>query len=281
MSTVISPITADEIALDRRSKELRKLIVRTIQAGKRGHVGAAFSVMEILRVLYDDILRYDPKNPRWPERDRCILSKGHGCIALYVILADKGFFPEEELWKFCASDGILGGHPEYGKVPGVEASTGSLGHGMSFGVGFALNAKLEGQKHRVFVILGDGECSEGSIWEAALCAAQHRLSQLTILIDYNKQQTYGTIAEVQGLEPLADKWRAFGFAVREVNGHDIEALKETLSQTPFETNKPSALICHTIKGKGTALTERNLAWHHKAKVSEAEVASLFGSLNQE
>jgi transketolase len=281
MTTVTSPITAEEIALDRRSKELRKLIVRTVQAGKRGHVGAAFSVMEILRVLYDDILRYDPTNPRWPERDRCILSKGHGCIALYVILAEKGFFPESELWKFCASDGILGGHPEYGKVPGVEASTGSLGHGMSFGVGFALNAKLEGQQHHVFVILGDGECSEGSIWEAALCAAQHKLSQLTVLIDYNKQQTYGTIAEVQGLEPLADKWRSFGFAVREVNGHDINALKETLRQAPFETNKPSALICHTIKGKGTSLTERNLSWHHKAKVSEAEVASLFASLDHE
>jgi transketolase len=279
MTTITSPITADEIALDRRSKDLRKLIVRTIQAGKRGHVGAAFSVVEILRVLYDDILRYDPKDPRWPQRDRCILSKGHGCIALYVMLADKGFIPEGELWKFCASDGILGGHPEYGKVPGVEASTGSLGHGMSFGVGFALNAKLEGQRHRVFVILGDGECSEGSIWEAALCAAQHKLSQLTVLIDYNKQQTYGTIAEVQGLEPLADKWRSFGFAVREVNGHDIDALKETLGQTPFETNKPSALICHTVKGKGTSLTERNLSWHHKAKVTEAEVASLFASLD--
>lgn len=280
MTTVTSPITADEIALDSRSKQLRKLIIRTIEAGKRGHVGAAFSVMEILRVLYDDILRYDPQNPWWLERDRCILSKGHGCIALYVMLADKGFISESDLWKFCASDGILGGHPEYRKVPGVEASTGSLGHGMSFGVGFALNAKLEGKKHRVFAVLGDGECSEGSIWEAALCAAQHKLSGLTILIDYNKQQTYGTIAEVQGLEPLADKWRAFGFAVREVNGHDVAALKTMLSETPFERDKPSALICHTVKGKGTSLTERNLAWHHKAKVSEAEVAALFAALDQ-
>lgn len=257
------------------------MIVRTIEAGKRGHVGAAFSVMEILRVLYDDILRYDAKNPRWPERDRCILSKGHGCIALYVMLAEKGFFPESELWKFCASDGILGGHPEYGKVPGVEASTGSLGHGLSFGVGFALNAKLEGKKHRVFVIVGDGECSEGSIWEAALCAAQHKLSQLTVLVDYNKQQTYGTIAEVQGLEPLVDKLASFGFAVREVNGHDVDALRKVLAKTPFDSNKPGALICHTVKGKGTSVTERNLSWHHKAKVSETEVASLFASLDDE
>jgi transketolase len=281
MTTAISPIISDDIALDRRSRELRKMIVRTIEAGKRGHVGAAFSVMEILRVLYDDILRYDAQNPRWSERDRCILSKGHGCIALYVMLAEKGFFPESELWKFCASDGILGGHPEYGKVPGVEASTGSLGHGLSFGVGFALNAKLTGEKHRVFVIVGDGECSEGSVWEAALCAAQHKLSQLTVLIDYNKQQTYGTIAEVQGLEPLADKWRSFGFAVREVNGHHVEALREVLKQTPFDSSKPGALICHTVKGKGTSVTARNLAWHHKAKVSETEVAALFASLDNE
>jgi transketolase len=281
MTTVISHTTADDIALDRRSRELRKMIVRTIEAGKRGHVGAAFSVMEILRVLYDDILRYDARNPRWPERDRCILSKGHGCIALYVMLAEKGFFPESELWKFCASDGILGGHPEYGKVPGVEASTGSLGHGLSFGVGFALNAKLEGEKHRVFVIVGDGECSEGSIWEAALCASQHKLSQLTVLVDYNKQQTYGTIAEVQGLEPLVDKWTSFGFAVREVNGHDVDALRKVLAETPFDSDKPGALICHTVKGKGTSVTERNLAWHHKARVSETEVASLFASLDDE
>jgi transketolase len=281
MTTVISHTTADEIALDARSRALRRMIVRTIEAGKRGHVGAAFSVMEILRVLYDDVLKVDPANPRLPERDRCILSKGHGCIALYVMLADKGFFPESELWKFCASDGILGGHPEYGKVPGVEASTGSLGHGLSFGVGFALNAKLEAQKHRVFVVVGDGECSEGSIWEAALCAAQHKLSQLTVLIDYNKQQTYGTIAEVQGLEPLAEKWASFGFAVREVNGHDVDALRKTLQETPFDSSKPGALICHTIKGKGTSLTERNLSWHHKAKVSEAEVASLLAGLADE
>jgi transketolase len=280
MNTVTSRITAEQMTLDARSRALRKMIVHTIQAGKRGHVGAAFSVVEILRVLYDNVLKYDANNPRWPERDRCILSKGHGCIALYVLLAEKGFFPESELWKFCASDGILGGHPEYGKVPGVEASTGSLGHGLSFGVGFALNAKLEGQKHRVFVVVGDGECSEGSIWEAALCAAQHKLSQLTVLIDYNKQQTYGTIAEVQGLEPLAEKWASFGFAVREVNGHDVEALEKTLNETPFDPDKPSALICHTIKGKGSSITAGNLSWHHKARIGETEAAALLASIDQ-
>ncbi len=257
------------------------MIVRAIAAGRRGHVGAAFSLVEILRALYDNILKYDPAHPRWPDRDRCILSKGHGCLALYALLADKGFFPAAELLKFCAPDGILGGHPEYGKVPGVEASTGSLGHGLSIGVGFALNARLEGQKHRVFVIVGDGECSEGSIWEAALCAAKHRLDQLTVLVDYNKQQTYGTIAEVQGVEPFADKWAAFGFVVREVNGHDVSALTAVLSEVPCEANKPTAILCHTIKGKGVSFTEGNLGWHHKSKVTQAEAESLFAALSTE
>jgi transketolase len=271
----------EAIALDLRSKQLRKTIIRTLAAGKRGHVGAAFSIVEILRVLYDDVLKYDAKNPRWPDRDRFVLSKGHGCLALYALLADKGFFPEAELWKFCASDGILGGHPEYGKVPGVEASTGSLGHGFSMGVGFALAAKLDGRKHRVFALLGDGECSEGTIWEAALCASKHKLDRLTVMIDYNKQQTYGTIAEVQELEPFAAKWEAFGFSTREVNGHDVDALKKTLAAVPFAAGKPSAIICHTIKGKGVSFTERNLSWHHKARVSEAETASLLTAIETE
>ena len=195
------------------------------------------------------------------------------------MLAGKGFFPEAELWKFCAADGILGGHPEASKVPGVEASTGSLGHGFSIGVGFALSAKLDGKQHRVFVVLGDGECSEGTIWEAALCAAKHKLDNLTVLIDYNKQQTYGTITEVQELEPFADKWRAFGFSVREANGHDTGALEKVLQTVPFEGGKPNAIICHTIKGKGVSFTERNLAWHHKAKVSDTEVAALMAELD--
>jgi transketolase len=270
--------TPESIPLDARSKELRRIIVQTLGAGKRGHVGAAFSVIEILRVLYDDVLRVDPKNPLWPDRDRCILSKGHSCLALYALLADKGFFPKEELLKFCASDGILGGHPEYGKVPGVEASTGSLGHGFSFGVGFSLAAKLDGKHHKVFVVLGDGECSEGTIWEAALSASKHRLDNLTILVDYNKQQTYGTIEEVQGLEPFADKWASFGFAVREVNGHDTGEILSVLGSTPFESGKPNAIICHTVKGKGVSFTEKNLAWHHKAKITDAEVGALMSEL---
>jgi transketolase len=207
-----------------------------------------------------------------------VLSKGHGCLALYAVLWDKGFFPEAELAKFCAADGILGGHPDANKVPGVEASTGALGHGLSIGLGFALNARLARSDYRTFVVLGDGECDEGSVWEAALCAGKHRLDSLTAVVDYNKHQSYGSTAEVQDLEPFADKWRSFGFGCREVDGHDLEALRAVLTETPFEAGKPSALICHTVKGKGVAFAENNMQWHHKAKIADAEIASLLAAL---
>jgi transketolase len=278
---VIRPSPDNTTPLDRRSRELRRQIVRMLQKGGRGHVGSAFSLVEILRVLYDDILKYDPKQPRWPERDRLILSKGHGCLALYVLLAEKGFMAEAELWKFCKPDGILGGHPEYGKVPGVEASTGSLGHGLPIGVGFALNARYEKAPYRTFVVGSDGESNEGSVWEAALCAGKHRLSNLTVLVDYNKQQSYSTTYEVLDLEPFADKWRAFGFAVEEVDGHNVEQLRAALKRVPFDPGKPSAIICHTIKGKGVSFVENNLNWHHKNKVTEEEVKSLLAELEVE
>lgn len=265
------------MTLDKRSKNLRRTIVKMLAEGGRGHVGAALSLVEIIRVLYDDVLNFKADNPKWDQRDRCILSKGHGCLALYVVLADKGFFPEEELWRFCKSNGILGGHPEI-KVPGVEASTGSLGHGFSIGIGFALNARHEKADYRIFVVIGDGECNEGSIWEAAMCAGKHKLSNLTVVIDYNKRQSYGTTFEVQDLEPFADKWKAFGFAVEEVNGHDVEALREVFLRVPLAVDKPTAIICHTTKGKGFSFTENNLKWHHKSKISEDEIQSLLEEL---
>ncbi len=263
--------------LDERSRELRRQMVRMLEAGRRGHLASALSVLEILRVLYDDVLRYDSENPKWHDRDRCILSKGHGCLALYVVLADKGFFPEKELWKFCQSDGILGGHPET-KVPGVEASTGSLGHGFSIGIGFALNARFEKRDSRTFVILSDGEANEGSVWEAALCAAKHKLSNLTIIVDYNKQQAYGSTFEVLNLEPFVDKWISFGFAATEVDGYDLDALRAVFQRLPLEKDKPSAIVCHTVKGKGIPFVERNPSWHHKNKVTDQEIGSLLAAL---
>ena len=264
--------------LDDRSMELRRTVIEALDGGRRGHLGAAFSLVEILRVLYDDVLLFDAKRPRWAERDRFILSKGHGCLALYAILVDKGFIACEELAKFCKSDGILGGHPEASKVPGVEASTGSLGHGLPIGVGFALNARYEKNDVRTFVVIGDGESNEGSVWEAALCAGKHGLSNLTVLVDYNKHQSYGATAEVQDLEPILDKWRAFGFAAADVDGHSVDDLKKVLTALPMDDSKPTAIVCHTVKGKGVGYAENNMEWHHKSRMSDEDIESMYAAL---
>ena len=264
--------------LDERSKHLRRLVVRTLAGGARGHVGSTLSLIEIMRVLYDDVLRYRPAQPDWPERDRMILSKGHGCIALYVMLADKGFFPLDTLDTFCRRDSILGGHPEAGKVPGVEASTGALGHGLSIGLGMALGVRMQKRDSRVIVVLGDGEIDEGSVWEAAMCAGKHRLSNLTAVIDYNKVQSAGSTREIQDLEPLVDKWRAFNFATVEVDGHDVEALRAVFQRLPLVQDRPTAVICHTVKGKGIGFAENDANWHHKSKINKDLVAKLYGAL---
>lgn len=266
--------------LDDRSKYLRKLVVRALAGGERGHVGSSMSLIEIMRVLYDDVLRYRANDPKWDGRDRMILSKGHGCIALYIMLADKGFIPLETLDTFCRRDSILGGHPEAGKVPGVEASTGALGHGLSIGVGMALAARIQKRDSKVVVVMGDGEINEGSVWEAAMCAGKHRLSNLTAVIDYNKIQSAGPTREIQDLEPLADKWRAFNFNPVEVDGHDVEALRKVFTALPASSDKPTAVICHTVKGKGISFAENDANWHHKSKISQDVVAKLTAALEQ-
>src|ERR1700741_354455 len=264
--------------LDERSKYLRKLVVRALHGGERGHVGSSMSLIEIMRVLYDDVLRYRPQEPKWRNRDRMILSKGHGCIALYVMLADKGFFPLETLDTFCRRDSILGGHPEAGKVPGVEASTGALGHGLSVGLGMALALRARKSDARVFVVMGDGEINEGSVWEAAMCAGKHKLSNLTAMVDYNKIQSAGPTREIQDLEPLLDKWRAFNFAAVDVDGHNVEALRDVFNRLPLADDRPSAIICHTVKGKGIAFAENDANWHHKSKIANDVVAKLYAAL---
>jgi transketolase len=271
-------ITALAPVLDERSRQLRRLVVRALDGGGRGHVGSSMSLIEILRVLYDDVLRFRPSEPRWPDRDRMILSKGHGCLALYAMLADKGFFGADSLDTFCHRDSILGGHPEAGKVPGVEASTGALGHGLSVGLGMALAVRIQKRDSRVFVVMGDGEINEGSVWEAAMCAGKHRLSHLTAIVDYNKIQSAGPTREIQDLEPLADKWRAFGFVAKEVDGHDVAALHSAFRALPFGPEKPSAIICHTVKGKGIPFAENDPNWHHKAKLSAETVSRMYGAL---
>ncbi len=274
----MSEVASSTPPLDERSLELRRLVVRALDGGKRGHIGSSLSLIEILRVLYDDVLRFDPARPDWPERDRCILSKGHGCIALYALLADKGFFPPAELDRFCHVDAILGGHPERGKAPGIEASTGALGHGLSIGAGMALAARMQKRSSKVFVITGDGEINEGSVWEAALATGKHKLANLTVVVDYNKLQSAGTTREIQDLEPLADKWTSFGFQVREVDGHDVDALRTCFKNLPFDGAKPSAVIAHTIKGKGVSFAESDAAWHHKSRLSDDVIAELYAAI---
>jgi transketolase len=237
------------------------------------------SMVEILRVLYDSFLKFRPDEPLWDERDRFILSKGHGCLALYAILADKGFFPKEELLTFCSPTSRMGGHPELGKLPGVEASTGALGHGLSMAVGMALAAKIRKQTYRVAVVTGDGEINEGSIWEAAMSASKHQLSALTVFVDYNKLQSYGKTSEVLDLEPLTDKWLSFGFEVEEVDGHDVEALESLVKRLPLNTKKPTAVICHTIKGKGFPFAESKADWHHKSGLTSIDIQSMYDCLN--
>ncbi|GFK94954.1 Ferredoxin fas2 [Fundidesulfovibrio magnetotacticus] len=265
-------------ALDARSLELRRTVVEMLARAGRGHLGSSLSLIEMLRALYDHVLRFDPARPGMPERDRCILSKGHGCLALYALLADKGFFPREELWRFCRKDALLGGHPDATKIPGVEASTGSLGHGLPIGLGMALAVRGRSPEPRVFVVLGDGECNEGSVWEACLSAGNRGVENLTLLVDYNKYQSYDATCVVQDLEPLDEKFRAFKWAVRHVNGHDVQALRQTLSGVPFEPGMPSAVICHTVKGKGIHFAENNLQWHHKSSINEEMAARMREAL---
>ena len=268
------------IALDQRSRHLRHLVVEALEGGGRGHIGSSMSLIEILRVLYDDVLRVRPAEPAWKDRDRFILSKGHGCLALYAVLADKGFFPAAALATFCRRDSFLGGHPEAGKIPGVEASTGALGHGLSIGIGMALAARIRKSDVRIYVVMGDGEINVGSIWEAAMCAGKHGLDHLTAIIDNNKMQSYGPVSEVQPLEPLAAKWCAFGFDVNEVDGHDLAALRVSLARRTG-AKRPLAVICHTVKGKGIPFAENDVAWHHKSKLKAAEIAAMYAALEQD
>jgi transketolase len=220
------------------------------------------------------VLRVDSVHPDWPDRDRFVLSKGHGCAALYAVLAERGFFPLEWLDTFCQNGSRLPGHATHAYLPGVEVSTGSLGHGLSIACGIALAAKRDGKTYRVFALLSDGECDEGSTWEAVLFASHHRLDNLIAIVDYNKIQSLGRVEEVINLEPFAEKWRSFGWAVREVDGHDVLEIEETLTQVPFEAGRPSCVIAHTVKGKGVSFMEDKLLWHYRSPQGEEFEAAL-------
>ena len=235
---------------------------------------------DLLAVLYGRVLRLDPAQPAWPERDRFILSKGHGAAILYAVLAEKGFFPLNWLDSYYRDDSALAGHITSHGVPGVEVSTGSLGHGLSIGCGMALAGKREERAYRVFVLLSDGELDEGSNWEAILFAPQHALDNLVVIVDYNKIQSFGTVKDVLDLEPLSDKWRACRWAVQTIDGHDHDQIEAALSRVPFEPGKPSVIIAHTIKGKGVSFMENQLAWHYKSPNAE-QLAQALGELESE
>lgn len=257
----------------RFSRRIRAHALRMVHRANASHIGTCLSMADLLAALYVNVLRYRPTQPDWPARDRFILSKGHGTAVLYATLAESGFFPRSWLDEYTQDGSRLLGHASH-HVPGIELSTGSLGHGLSVGCGMALAAKRDGQAHRTFVLLSDGELDEGSVWEALLFAPQHGLDNLIAIIDYNKIQSFGTVEEVLNLAPLAEKLRAFRWAVVEVDGHDHNAIRSALTQLPLQEGKPTAIVAHTVKGKGVSFMEDRLAWHYKSPNAEQLVAAL-------
>ena len=246
--------------LEKKALDLRKKIMEVGYLTQSGHLSSALSCVELMVTLYYggflDIKRSMQTNF---DRNRFVLSKGHACIIQYLILNDYGIIDDNEILKLCRPNGILGAHPDCLKVPGIEATTGALGHGLSLAIGYALGAKYNEQNHHIYTILGDGECEEGSVWEAALCAGHHKLNNLTVIIDYNKLQASDYTANITTIEPLKDKWACFGFETFEINGNSIEEITETL-QKPV-CDKPRAIIAHTIKGKGVSMIENQNYWH--------------------
>jgi transketolase len=250
-----------------------------VHGAKLGHVGGEMSAIDILVTLYFAVLHVDPARPDDPERDRFILSKGHSAVALYTTLAHRGFIPLEQLDTFAQPLSQLNGHPDRNKVPGVETNTGPLGHGLPVAVGAALAAKLQDYSWRVFALTGDGELQEGSNWEAAMAAAHYKLDNLAVIVDRNRLQQGDWTEQTMHLEPLADKWRAFGWAVTEVDGHNIAQLLQTFARLPFEAGKPNCVIAHTHKGQGVSLMRDKAAWHHKVP-NAAELATALKELEE-
>jgi len=271
-------LAADIAMLELKSIQYRRMILTSIFRAGAGHTGGSLSCVDILNVLYNAVMRIDPAHPDWPLRDRYIHSKGHAVEALYVVLADRGFYPYEKLETMGRDGSHWVGHPTR-KVPGVEHNTGALGHGLSVAVGIALAAKKDGHSYRVFTLLGDGELEEGSVWEASMSASYYRLDNLIVIIDRNGLQITGSTEEVIGLEPLVERLRAFGYAVQTVDGHDVAALLDVFSQVPFVPGKPSLILAQTVKGKGVSFIEGAVEWHHRVPTHE-ELEAALAELDQ-
>jgi transketolase len=260
--------------LSRRAMEFRIQVLRMVYDHQTGHIGGAFSIAEILTVLYFHHLRLDPAHPDWPDRDRLIFSKGHACAMLYTVLAHRGYFPVEELTTFRELNSRLQGHPERQKTPGVEVPAGPLGHGVAIGAGMALAAKMEGSKRRIYTVLGDGEINAGVIWEGALVAAKYQLDNLKAILDYNGVQQTGPTSEVLPTEPIADKWRSFGWHVIEIHGHNMAQVLDALDEADEIHAKPVIIIARTTKGKGVSFMEYDHQWHGKPPTTEQFEAAL-------
>lgn len=261
------------------ARRLRAQVVSLSHRGRSPHLGSCLSCIDILVAAYFGVLRLDPRRADDPDRDRFILSKGHAAPALYATLAERGFFSPALLDNYNQNGGILAEQPSPGCVPGLEAATGSLGHGLSIGAGMALAGRVEGRGYRVYALLSDGECNEGSVWEAAMFAAAQRLDRLCAIVDYNRWQATGRSDEVMALAPLVEKWRAFGWTAHEVDGHDIGALRDLLSEVPDESGRPIALVARTVKGKGVSFMEDDNNWHYRIP-SEEELAAALQELER-
>ena len=263
----------DKAALEKIAVQNRKNVLRLMKAGRMGHIGGALSAIDIITALYFKIMRVDPQNPGWPQRDRFVLSAGHKCLALYAALAEKGFFDSAVLDTYGSLCSKLGGHPDMHKVPGVETNTGALGHGLSIAGGMAMGLKMDDLDARVYVVMGDGELAEGSNWEAAAAASHHKLDNLLVFVDRNHLQISGPTVDVMSYEPLDKRWQAFGWSVREIDGHDMEQIFENATDIPFEKDKPSVIIADTVKSKGLSFLENKVEYHYwKATDEDLEIA---------
>ena len=263
----------EKIALEKIAIKNRKNILRLMKAGRMGHIGGALSAIDIMTALYFKIMRVDPQNPDWPQRDRFVLSAGHKCLALYATLAEKGFFEHAILDTYGALSSKLGGHPDMYKVPGVETNTGALGHGLAIAGGMAMGFKMDGIDSKVYVVMGDGELAEGSNWEAAAAASHHKLDNLLVFVDRNHLQISGPTVDVMNYEPLDKRWQAFGWSVRVIDGHDLNLIVENATDIPFEKGKPSVIIADTVKSKGLSFAEDKVDFHYwKASDEELEIA---------
>ena len=253
--------------------KLRIDIIEMLASAGSGHAGGSLSCADIIACLYFCVMRHNPKEPKWRERDRFVLSKGHACPALYAALAEAGYFPREEIFNLRKLNSILQGHPDMNKTPGVEFSSGSLGQGFAAAFGMALGYKMEDNPGHIFVMLGDGECQEGIVWETAMGVSHYKLDNLTAILDYNNLQIDGKVSEIMEIAPIADKFRSFGWTVYEIDGHNIEEILWALSPERIIPGKPTMVIAHTIKGKGVSFMENQVDWHGKAPAKEeAEIA---------